>query len=380
MKNKLLCTLTGVFLLLMSSLSVYASETERIAVPDGYINEDSKITVETDEEKELVSIRVKLDHSSYADITDTRQFSVNKNCTAYVKIKYKDGNEVTTLEKNITNFDGIAPKVSAYIKGEDLTIKASDDISGLRSINVDGMDYTELTGGILCINLKDQEKVKEYFTIYADDNAGNRTNTLRVYNPYYVGEEPLSSTDKGIDNPMSADETKPTSATGIITSHTDEDGEDLMNVSYREWKEGYGESASRGSKQFFTIKTESGKTFYIVVDESYGTQTAYLLTEVNENDLLNFVNYDGNSVDTGETTVYTIPRSEKKDAATVEETSDNKEETKHKKKPSYGIIIIIAAAAGGAYYYKLKKDKDQDDAAAYSQEQEFEQSQEAEKN
>ena len=128
---------------------------------------------------------------------------------------------------------------------------------------------------------------------------------------------------------------------GVSVQPDNGDGEDLMNVSYREWKEGYGDNSSKGSKQFFTIKTESGKTFYIVVDESYGTQTAYLLTEVNENDLLNFVNYDGNSVDTGETTVYTIPRSEKKDAATVEETSDNKEETKHKKKPSYGIIIII---------------------------------------
>ena len=227
MKNKIACTLTGVFLFLMSSFAVLAAGEDRIVVPDGYINESSKISVETGD-KEPVSIRVKLDHGAFYDITDTKQFSVNKNCTAYVKVKYKE--ETVELEKKITNFDGIAPKVSAYIKGEDLTIKISDDISGPKLINVDGMDYTELTGGILCINLKDEEKTKEYFTIYAADNAGNRTNTLRVYNPYYVGEDPKSSTDKSIDNPQSSENTLPTSATGLITSHTDEDGEDMMNV------------------------------------------------------------------------------------------------------------------------------------------------------
>lgn len=360
MKNKIACTLTGVFLFLMSSFAVLAAGEERITVPDGYINESSKISVETGD-KEPVSIRVKLDHGAFYDITDTKQFSVNKNCTAYVKVKYKE--EIVELEKKITNFDGIAPKVSAYIKGEDLTIKISDDISGPKLINVDGMDYTELTGGILCINLKDEEKTKEYFTIYAADNAGNRTNTLRVYNPYYVGEDPKSSTDKSIDNPQSSENTLPTSATGLITSHTDEDGEDMMNVSYKEWKQESSHSdSSNGSKQFFTIKTKSDKTFYLVVDESYNEQTAYLLTEASENDLLNFVNYDGNSVDIGETTVYTIPKQNKNEAkdAKTEETEPVKE-TKKSRSP-VGIILIAAIAGGGIYFYKFrKKDTDEDD-------------------
>ncbi len=360
MKNKIVCTLTGVFLFLMSSFVALAAGEERIAVPDGYINESSKISVETGD-KEPVSIRVKLDHGAFYDITDTKQFSVNKNCTAYVKVKYKE--ETVELEKKITNFDGIAPKVSAYIKGEDLTIKISDDISGPKLINVDGMDYTELTGGILCINLKDEEKIKEYFTIYAADNAGNRTNTLRVYNPYYVGEDPKSSTDKSIDNPQSSENTLPTSATGLITSHTDEDGEDMMNVSYKEWKQESSHSdSSNGSKQFFTIKTKSDKTFYLVVDESYNEQTAYLLTEASENDLLNFVNYDGNSVDIGETTVYTIPKQNKNEAkdAKTEETEPVKE-TKKSRSP-VGIILIAAIAGVGIYFYKFrKKDTDEDD-------------------
>ena len=186
---------------------------------------------------------------------------------------------------------------------------------------------------------------------------------MRVYNPYYVGEDPKSSTDKSIDNPQSSENTLPTSATGLITSHTDEDGEDMMNVSYKEWKQESSHSdSSKGSKQFFTIKTKSDKTFYLVVDESYNEQTAYLLTEASENDLLNFVNYDGNSVDIGETTVYTIPKQNKNEAkdAKTEETEPVKE-TKKSRSP-VGIILIAAIAGVGIYFYKFrKKDTEEDD-------------------
>ena len=377
MKNKIICTLVGVFLLLQTSIGIYAADTDRVVVPDGYINSSSKITVETSSDKDLESIRVKLDHGAYQDITDTKSFSVDKNCTAYVKIRYKsdDGrDEINEITKEITNYDGNPPKVSAYIKGEDLNIQITDEISGAKYLSVDDVRYTDLKAGSIGINLKDLEKDSEFFTIIAEDNAGNRTNTLRVYNPYYVGEDPKSNSDQSVDNPQSASETKPTSATGTITSHTDEEGEDMMGVSYKEWKDGI-PSGSNGSKQFFTIKTKSDKTFYIVVDESYNQQTAYLLTEASENDLLNFVNYDGNSIDTGETIIYTIPKSDKKDI--TKEASDTDEPVKQaseKKKSSIGIILIAAIAGAGVYYFKFKKKKDQDDADEYSEEQEFEDS------
>jgi len=350
--NRFICALLGAFLFWYISFTSFAAESERVIVPDGYINSDSKITIEAASNRKLESIRVKLDHGAYQDITDTKSFSVDKNCTAYVKVRYED--ETVELEKEIKNYDGNPPKVSAYIKGEDLTISVSDEISGVKYLDVDGIKYTEFTDNCIAINLKDLENNAEYFTIMAYDNAGNRTNTLRVYNPYYVGEDPQSNTDKGVNNPQSADETKPTSATGVITSHTDEDGDDMMGVSYKEWKEGTDNAT--GSKQFFTIKTKSDKTFYIVVDESYNQQTAYLLTEASENDLLNFVNFDGNNVDSGETTVYTIPQSEKKMAETQTEVSDdNNTEKKTTKGSPVGIILIAVIGGAGLYYYKFKK-------------------------
>ncbi|MBP5744793.1 MAG: DUF4366 domain-containing protein [Lachnospiraceae bacterium] len=365
--NKIILTvLSGAFLICSCCMRAHCSTLDRIIVDDSYINSTSLIRVETseDDDKSLESIRVKLDHSAYKDITDTKSFSVNKNCTAYVKIRYhyKNGDDDTVeLEKKITNFDDIAPKVSAFIKGEDLTIKISDDISGPKLINVEGIDYTQFTDGMISINLKDLENTKEYFTIYALDNALNRTNTLRVYNPYYVGEKTKSNTDKGIDNPQSNDATKPTSATGQIISHTDEDGDDLMNVTYQAFKQGDISGTAKGSKQFFTVKTKSDKVFYIVVDESYDKQTAYLLTEASENDLLNFVNYDGNSIDTGETTVYTIPKQSRDETKDDQETESQPVKEKEKRKTPIGIMLIAAIAGGGIYFYKLKKKKSEED-------------------
>lgn len=368
MKNKIVCALMGAFLIFQSSLSVFAAGTDRIVVPDGYINSSSKIMVETNDDtsKELVSIRVKLDHGAYKDITDTKSFTVDENCIAYVKVKYKDTegkSEVVELEKEIRNFDGVAPKVNAYIKGEDLSIQVSDDISGAKILNVDGTDYSELESGAIGIHLKDLESSKESFTVYAVDNAGNKTKTLRINNPYYVGDDPQSNVDRGVDNPQSTDRTKPTSATGLITSHTDEDGEDMASVSYREWKDSSdSNSKATGSKQFFTVKTKSDKTFYIVVDESYNQQTAYLLTEASENDLLNFVNYDGNSVDTGETTVYTVSKNDKKEVVSeTNEVVEQDKETKPKNKSSIGAIVLAALAGVGIYFYKFRKNDDEGD-------------------
>ena len=364
MKKKICIALAGIFLFLAGIMPVSAAESDKIVIPDGYINASDKISVETGEDgsRELVSIRVKLDHGAYRDITDSKCFSVSNDCTAYVKIRYKlkDGSEETVeLSEEITTFDNTPPSINAYIKGESLIIKVTDDKSGARTVTVDGRDYTDLNDDSLGINLKELENTKEYLIITATDKAGNKTNILKINNPYYVGEESKNSTDKSTDNPQSVNQTYPTSASGLITSHTDENGEDLMNVSYKEFRDA-DSLTSGGSKQFFTVKTKSDKVFYIVVDESYGQQTAYLLTEAGENDLLNFVNYDGNSIDTGKTDIYTVSDNEK--SITKQDTSESPATEKKEKKSSLPAIIILTALIGaGAYFVKFKKKKDDDE-------------------
>lgn len=70
--------------------------------------------------------------------------------------------------------------------------------------------------------------------------------------------------------------TPPSTATGSTTSADQNGG---------------GSSADKveaPEKEFFTIETKSGKVFYLVVDNKKSMDNVYLLTEVTENDLLNF--------------------------------------------------------------------------------------------
>ena len=61
-------------------------------------------------------------------------------------------------------------------------------------------------------------------------------------------------------------------------------------------------------------------------------------------------------MDSGETTVYTIPQSEKKTPETQTELSDDiKTEKKTTKGSPVGIILIAAIGGAGLYYYKFKK-------------------------
>ena len=234
MKKKLAMALMGLFLVVQSSVCVFAQGAEAIQVPEGYINPESKIFVTTNENEmiKVRSVQYKIGKGAYKDITQKMYFTVTENCTVDVCITYEDkeGNEsVSAISAEIKNFDGVKPEVVASMKGDVLTIQASDELSGVKLLNINGQDYAELTDGAIGINMKELEKTNEYLTVYAVDQALNKSSTYKIKNPYYVGEEPKSNTDQGVENPQSTQPTKPTDATATITAHTDENGTDLSN-------------------------------------------------------------------------------------------------------------------------------------------------------
>lgn len=360
MKSKIMGALMGVILLLnCCGMPVYAETASKILVPEGFINGDSDITVITD--KNVVRIRAKQDYGAYKDITDSRSFKADGNGTLYVKIDYldEDGVEHTEeLKEEIKNFDSDEPKLSAYIEGEQLKIISNDSISGTKLINIDGKDFD---GADIGINLKELQHKKEEIAVYSIDNAGNKSEVYKVDNPYYVGEETQSSSDKSVNNPQSTKPSNVTNSVAVIEEHTDDEGENLTNITYKEWQEGLGDL---GGKQFFTIKTKTDKVFYLVVDETDYQKEAYLLTEVSENDLLNFVNYDGNRVEGGETTLYTIADNTEiaEPLAVLEPVV---QEPQKSSKSSIIIVILALAVVGIIYFVKFRnkspKDEEEDE-------------------
>jgi len=104
------------------------------------------------------------------------------------------------------------------------------------------------------------------------------------------------------------------------------------------------------TKDFMTITTDSGNSYFIVVDRSGNMDNVYLLSKVDENDLQDFV--EKKEEVTTEAPKVVIP----------EEKEEPEEKEKEEKKESKGanpltIIVIIGLIGGGIYYFKSKSGK-----------------------
>ncbi len=101
-------------------------------------------------------------------------------------------------------------------------------------------------------------------------------------------------------------------------------------------------------KQFLTVNTKSGNTFYIVVDRNGDTDNVYLLNLVDEADLMALINDEEVKVTTTEPT-------------TEEESTEpeDKDDEKENKKSNSGTLLLILLVAGGGgfafYWFKVRK-------------------------
>ena len=273
------------------------------------------------------TVSASFNDGAYLDITDTMQVSIKENGKLSVRVEYSDGN-VSSDTFVITNFDLERPSISARVDGEVMYLSAKDEISGVKSIAVNGKVFEELKDGQMCIDIKELETKQEYFTVYAKDVAGNLSKTYKVKNPYYVGEVDAGNSDKGLTNPQSVEATDPTSAKGSVTDYTTD-------------------------KEFYTI-TADEKTFYLVIDNSMSQENVYLLTEASSNDLLNFVDYNGVDVENGDIPLYEFSE-EVADTSSDVTTKEVPQKTEKKMDSSVFLVLIIAVSVGGGYYFVKKK-------------------------
>lgn len=114
-------------------------------------------------------------------------------------------------------------------------------------------------------------------------------------------------------------------------------------------------------KEFFTITTEAGNVFYLIIDRQKDENGVYLLNTVTEDDLMALAEASGDS-SSGESVIPdTTP--EPTPTPEPEPTPDPEpvEEPAAENNAGTMIFIIIAAlAAGGAgYYFKILKPKQQ---------------------
>ena len=156
--------------------------------------------------------------------------------------------------------------------------------------------------------------------------------------------EEKGNTNKGIATP-------PSKARATLTENVDN-----KNAEYEVYR---GSQEDRepnkyaaDARQFISFKTKSGKTFHLVINHDEASENVMLLTEVSEDDLLNFVE-----------------QKEKKEEP-IKEITPKVEPEKEEKKPekeekksdftTYILIFVIGLAVfGGGYYFKVVKRKEE---------------------
>lgn len=143
----------------------------------------------------------------------------------------------------------------------------------------------------------------------------------------------------------------------------------------------YGENYADGSgKQFITLVTKAGNTFYLIIDrDDKGEQTVHFLNLVDESDLLSLMDED-------EAAKYTQPEPEVQPPAETQEPEDKDgadvpdvEKPAAKTNLTLALILVLALMGGGGFFaytkfFKNGRKKEQikpDPDADYSDEEDY---------
>ena len=387
------------------SLCEYVNPNVKITIstPSGWHNDTTKVHISVEDVAHSGNFSIKTvqakvaQNGSWTDITEDMYVEISENATVYVLVTDQRGK---TYEKNryIRCFDFTKPTLNAAVSDGLLSVQAHDTDSGIKAVYVNGYEFKELTNGVLNIRLQQFDAGYQYFTISAMDNAGNMSEVYKTANPYYTDPEKTDGNEKNPAEqlPVSAQATKPSSATAQVTEHTktDSDGNTVSENSLAEQKkqamaeaaasekkEESGEKEkSETGKEFYTIQTASEKVFYLIIDRDGEEEVVYFLTEVTENDLLNVTADNSDTLPQNSAALESaIPVTEgalpnnngeqETEEEPAEEAAEDGEENTEEPEPepekteenpaaTYIILGIVAVAAiGGGYYFKVAKKK-----------------------
>ena len=324
--------------------------------------------------------------------------------------------------------DTTPPELAASLNGDTLKIESSDDNSGVEAVFVDGNRINSLTNGAASVALKDYAGTEKQVSVYAQDYAGNRSKTVKFENPYYEEpaptEKPAAATQQNqggtAAKPVQAQAASPGSTNSNAGNSNSGNG---SNTGTNTGANGGGNTASGtnggspdsqeetettsaipdgaftpegtgtvldtatsadGDKQFYTITTEDGNVFYLIIDGKRDGNNVYFLNGVTEADLMALAEKNEDTMSaipaenvctctekcaTGEVnTACPVCKNDLKGCTGKEKPPAETEEPVQAEQPkkdkgSAGtiifIIIALLAAGGVGYYVKIVRPKQQ---------------------
>jgi len=251
--------------------------------------------------------------------------------------------------------DTTPPTVRAWINGDTLHVEASDDGSGVEAAFIDGSRINYRVDGAFDVVLRDYAGNGEYISIYVVDFAGNKSDTVQLKNPYYTAPaftSAPSSTPAATRATASTSSSAPTEApaeteqTEAIPFTPNGTGTVVDNVT------------EQNGKEFFTITTDEGNVFYLVIDRQRDSDNVYLLNTVTEEDLIALAEKSGSTIQNITPDPEPIPQ-ETEPEPTPEPESEAEPETGGGRGSIIFIIIAAIVAGGAGYYFKILKPKRQ---------------------
>ena len=301
--------------------------------------------------------------------------------------------------------DTTPPTLTAVLDGETVKIESSDDTSGVEAVYIDENRVNSLTDGKASVALKDYAGTDKKVSVYAVDYAGNRSDAVKFDNPYYKEPEPTetpavqsvqsqasSSGSTGSQSGTSGSTVTQSSGNGGTEnsgSSSSDPSESVSSIPEGAFTpEGTGtvldEATGEGDdKQFYTITTEAGNVFYLIIGGKRDSNNVYFLNGVTEADLMALAEKSDGSVSViPETEVCTC--TDKCEAGNVntdcplckndlngctgkavvtEPEEPDEPEQPEKDSSSVGTIIFIVVAllavGGVGYYVKIVRPKQQ---------------------
>ena len=374
-----------------AAMPAYAADDNSIGIekPSGWKQGETTITVTINANKlgegvTITKLEAKVgENGTWTDITDSHSISISKNETVYVRVTDSEGS-IYEQNRSIKCYDSEKPTLAASLTDGVLTIQGKDTISGIATITVNGTEYRDLTEGTLKIQLTQKDFTTKKIEITATDNAGNTSDKYSLQNPYYEwavkqaiaqsADNATTTTPTGNDQqvtsplPQDAKPSEPTTSTGTVEDRT-VTGIEQELAEQNETVDKISSTTTAAGKEFYTISTKSGKVFYLIIDNEQSQDNVYFLTEVDEQDLMNFTLSDTVTLPDVDT-VYATVDGEDDQTETPATEEEKPEETEAPEEPeveepektsnlgSYLLIGLLAAGVGaGAWYMKIYKPK-----------------------
>ena len=320
-----------VFLSVIMALTAYTVRAEEVnpyrivlTAPGGWTNNNAAVIKVSITDRGNIGwqrIEYRMNSGGWLDCEDLfdqgkGEITVHDNGSFALRVTDPSGK---TYEETatVTTIDLSAPTVTAEIYNQTLRIDVRDDLSGIGGVQVNSMLFTTVEGNVLEVELDQNMNKFEKLAIRAFDFAGNFSEPVTLENPHYekpadptpeptvtptaqhgLGSSLIYITDEDIPvvpvvtatptaEPTAAPTPEPIIQTEYITigpgmPYLADGNSHTLDVLY----------SAATNKQFITLQSKSGNTFYLVIDydkpidEEAEMYETYFLNLVDERDLL----------------------------------------------------------------------------------------------